>query len=395
MTSSHFKKTPNRYYKTLLTTHFSLQMKKNLYRTYIPFLFLALLVQSCGGESSTVDASDQKVETIAMIQRSKLQLLEVSSRNKQVDELISGRVIAKNETQLFAEVQGLILPSSISMKPGISFRKGQTLLNIESEEFRLNLQSQKSAFLNTLTGIMPDLKSDYPDNYTEWLRYLDTIDLNQPLAELPATKSKGEKFFVTSRGVYTSFYSLKAQENRLNKYSIVAPYNGIITNATVDVGGLVSPGQPLATIISNEFEIESGVSLKVAAKLKVGEKISFSSNEMPGSWIGTLIRVGGTIDAQTQNIPVYFQISGQNIKPGMYLRGAYGSASFDDVYVIPSSALGRDQAVLILQGDLIISKQVETVQIMQDSVLVKGLSAKDQVILTQFAEPVAGKKIVQ
>jgi multidrug efflux pump subunit AcrA (membrane-fusion protein) len=370
-------------------------MKKNLYLTYLPCLVLALLIQSCGGESSADEASDQKAETIGVIQRSKLQLMEVSSKNKQVEELISGRVIAKNETQLFSEVQGLILASSISIKPGISFRKGQTLLSIESEEFRLNLQSQKSAFLNMLTGIMPDLKSDYPDNYPEWLKYLDTIDINQSLAELPATKSKGEKFFVTSRGIYTSFYSLKALENRLSKYSIVAPYNGIITNATVDVGGLVSPGQPLATIISNELEIESGVSLKVAAQLKVGEKIDFSSNEMPGSWIGTLIRIGGTIDAQTQNIPVYFQISGQHIKPGMYLRGAYGSASFDDVYVIPSSALGRDQSVLILQGDLIMSKQVETIQIIQDSIVVKGLSAKDQVILTQFAEPVAGKKIVQ
>jgi multidrug efflux pump subunit AcrA (membrane-fusion protein) len=370
-------------------------MKKNLYQTYLPFFFLALLIQSCGGESTTEADSDQKVETIATIERSKLQLLEVSAKSKQVEELISGRVIAKNETQLFSEVQGLILPSSISMKPGISFRKGQTLVYIESEEFGLNLQSEKSAFLNTLTGIMPDLKSDYPDNYPEWLRYLETIDINQPLAELPTTKSKAEKFFVTSRGVYTFFYSLKALENRLSKYSIAAPYNGIITKAMVDVGGLVSPGQPLATIISNEFEIESGVSLKVASQLKVGEEISFSSNEMTGSWIGTLIRVGGTIDAQTQNIPVYFQISGQNIKPGMYLRGAYRSASFEDVYVIPSSALGRDQSVLILQGDLIISKPVETVQIIQDSILVKGLSAKDQVILTQFAEPVAGKKIVQ
>jgi len=370
-------------------------MKKNLYQTYLPFFFLALLIQSCGGESTTEADSDQKVETIATIERSKLQLLEVSAKSKQVEELISGRVIAKNETQLFAEVQGLILPNSISMKQGISFRKGQTLLSIESEEFRLNLQSEKSAFLNIITGIMPDLKSDYQDNYQEWLLYLDNIDINEPLAELPSTKSKGEKFFVTSRGVYTSFYRLKAQENRLSKFTIRAPYTGIITNAMVDVGGLVSPGQPLATIISNEFEIESGVSVKLAAQLKVGEKITFSSNEMPGSWVGTLIRVGGTIDAQTQNIPVYFQISGQNIKPGMYLRGAYESASFDDVYVIPSSALGRDQAVLILRGDLIISKPIETVQIMQDSILVKGLSAKDQVILTQFAEPIAGKKVVQ
>ncbi len=370
-------------------------MKKNLYQTSLPLFLLALLVQSCGGESAALDADSPPRETIAMIQKSKLQLLEVNSKNKQMDELISGRVIAKNETQLFAEVQGLILPNSVSIKPGVSFRKGQTLLSIDAEEFRLNLKSQKSAFLNTLTAIMPDLKSDYPTNYQAWLSYLEAIDINQSLTDLPETLSQGEKFFVTSRGVFTAFYNLKAQENRLNKYSIVAPYNGIITQSTVDVGGLVSPGQPLATIISNECEVETGVSLKVASQLKVGEKIDFNSNSVSGNWTGTVNRIGGTVDPQTQSIPVYFQISGQNIKPGMYLRGSYLSESFADVFVIPSSALGRDQAVLVLKGDLIISKPIESIQIMQDSILVTGLSPKDQVILTQFAEPVAGKKVIR
>lgn len=369
-------------------------MKNNLYQTYLPSLLLALLLQSCGGDSESSASDLQKQETIAVIQKSKLQLLEVNSKNKQVDELISGRVIPKNETQLFAEVQGLILPSSTSMKPGARFQKGQKLISIDDEEFRLNLQSQKSAFLNTLTAIMPDLKSDYPENYPAWLNYLEAIDISQSLAELPITKSQGEKFFVTSRGVFTAYYSLKAQENRLNKYSIVAPYSGIITQSTVDVGGLVSPGQPLATIISNDYEIETGVSLKVASQLKVGEKINFSSNEISGNWTGTVIRIGGTVDTQTQSIPVYFQVNGESIKPGMYLRGTYFSDSFEDVFVIPSLALGRDQTVLLLKGDLIISKPIEVIQILQDSTLVTGLSAKDQLILTQFAEPVAGKKVV-
>jgi multidrug efflux pump subunit AcrA (membrane-fusion protein) len=369
-------------------------MKKNFYTTLLPLLILGLLIQSCSGGSETEVAVSQKQETVAMIQKSKLQLLEVSSKNKEVAELISGRIIPKNETRLFSEVQGLILPGTISMKPGTSFRKGQNLLLIDAEEFRLNLQSQKSAFLNTLTAIMPDLKSDYPENYAVWLNYLEAIDPNVSLAVLPEVKSKGEKSFVTSRGVYTAYYSLKAQENRLKKYSIVAPYNGLVTQSMVDVGGLVSPGQPLATIISNDYEIETGVSLKVASQLKMGAKITFTSNDIAGNWTGIVSRIGGTVDPQTQNIPVYFQVSGQNIKPGMYLRGSYLSDSFTDVFVIPSSSLGRDESVLVLKGDLIIRKPIEIVQILQDSTLVKGLLAKDQLILSQFSEPVAGKKVV-
>ena len=201
-------------------------MKKCVNPTYLLLLLFGLLVQSCGSDPETVAADSKKQETIAVIQKSKLQLLEVSSKNKEVTELISGRVIPKKETKLFSEVQGLILSNSASMKPGTSFRKGQLLLSIDAEEFRLNLQSQKSAFLTTITAIMPDLKSDYPENYSAWLNYIEAIDLSKSLAELPSVKSSGEKFFVTSRGVFTAYYSLKAQENRLQKYTLIAPTVG-------------------------------------------------------------------------------------------------------------------------------------------------------------------------
>ncbi|MFN3997344.1 efflux RND transporter periplasmic adaptor subunit [Algoriphagus sp.] len=364
--------------------------------TSLILLLFSLLLFSCGKEEEASEANVKKIDlaTLGQIEKSKLQLLKVNSKSKQVEELISGRVIAKNQTQLFAEVQGLILPNPITLKAGNKFRKGDKLISIDSREFSLNLKAQKSAFLNALTGIMPDLKSDYSDNFQAWLTYLENIDLEAPLAELPGAKSKPEQFFITSRGIYTSYFGLKAQEERLSKYTIYAPYNGIFTQSMIDVGGLVSPGQTLGTIISSDqFEIETGVSLKIGSQLKTGDKISFTSNEVSGSWIGTVIRIGGTVDAQTQNIPVYFSIAGQNILPGMYLRGQFSSANYEDVFVIPNVALDRDRSVLVLNENLIVSKVVEMVQVFQDSTLVRGLAENDQVILTQFVQPMVGKKV--
>jgi multidrug efflux pump subunit AcrA (membrane-fusion protein) len=365
--------------------------------SYLFLLFLPLALNGCGGEKSTDDASlaEQKSETIAEIPIGKLQLFQVNSKTKQVGEMISGRVISKNETQLVAEVQGLILPTSIPMKAGVKFRKGDQLIAIDSKEFGLNLKSQKSAFLNALTGIMPDLKADYPANFQSWVTYLGAIDLETPLADLPQTQSDSEKFFITSRGIYTSFYSIKAQEERLTKYAIMAPYSGTITQSMVDVGGLVSPGMPLGTIInSGELELEAGSSLKVASQLKVGDQLTFTSNEVSGSWTGTVSRIGGVVDPQTQNVPIFFRISGPNLIPGMYLQGQFASSNFSEVYVIPNTALGRDQGVLVLVDDLIVSKSVETIEILQDSTLVKGLAENDRVILTQFTLPMAGKKVI-
>jgi multidrug efflux pump subunit AcrA (membrane-fusion protein) len=365
--------------------------------TYLNLLFIPFLLFACGNDESGEQASTSKqnIETIPEINKSKLQLFQVNAQTKEVNELISGRVIAKNQTQLVSEVQGLILPSSVMMKAGVRFRKGDQLIAIDSREFSLNLKSQKSAFLNALTGIMPDLKSDYSANFQIWLAYLEKMDLDLPLAELPETKSSSEKFFITSRGIYTSFYGLKAQEERLNKYVIYAPYSGIITQSMVDIGGLVSPGMPLGTIINTgEFELEAGASLKVGSQLKVGDKINFSSNEVSGNWTGIVSRIGGVVDIQTQNVPIYFRLTGNNIIPGMYLQGQFNSDNFSDVFVIPNTALSRDQGVLVLEKDLIVSKSVEAIAILQDSTLVRGLAENDQVILTQFAIPMAGKKVV-
>lgn len=365
---------------------------------FLGLLLLPILLFSCGQKENEDQSSLQndEVGTIPQIERSKLQFLNVNAKNKQVAQLITGRVIAQNQTQLVAEVQGLLLPTSISLKQGIKFRKGDKLISIDEEEFSLNLKSQKSAFLNLLTGIMPDLKSDYPDNFPIWLSYMESMSLDGPLAELPVTKSKSEQFFITSRGIYTSYFGLKAQEERLSKYTMYAPYNGIFIQTLVDVGSLVSPGQSLGTIIStDQFELESGVSLKVGSQLKVGDKLNFTSNEVEGNWIGTVTRIGGAVDAQTQNIPVYLRIEGKNVLPGMYLQGKFESDNFENVFVIPSSALGRDQSVLVLENDLIVNKVVQPIQVFQDSTLVKGLMENDQIILTQFSQPMVGKKVSQ
>ncbi|MHA7128618.1 efflux RND transporter periplasmic adaptor subunit [Algoriphagus namhaensis] len=369
-------------------------MKKHF--THFCWILLSSVLLACGESKDPAEENPEQTESeiSAQFSKSKLQLFKVNAKSKEVNELISGRVIAKNQTQLYSEVQGLILPTTLSLKAGTQFKKGDVLVSIDSEEFGLNLKSQKSAFLNALTGIMPDLKADYPDNFQAWLDYLEGINLDEPLADLPESKSKSEKFFLTSRGIYTSFFGLKAQEERLRKFTIYAPYDGVVTQSLVDEGSLVNPGQPLGTVISiNDFELEAGVSLRVGAQLEIGEKVLFTSNEVAGSWTGTVKRIVGAVDPQTQNIPVYFQVSGKEIIPGMYLQGTYASASFLDVYVLPSAALGRDQAVLLLDSDVIVSKPVETVEIFQDSTLVRGLNENDLVILNQFVQPMAGKKV--
>ena len=343
--------------------------------------------------SSERQSSSQNENTF-VITKQDLTLLEIQNAEKAILLPITGRVMPKNQTQLFSEVQGKILDRNFSLKEGVSFNKGDLLIALDATEFSLQLEAQRSAFLNILTGMMPDLKADYPDSYEQWLTYVQEYQSGQELKELPIPKNENEKYFITANQVYNTYFTIKAAEERYRKYQIIAPYSGIVTQTNIDKGSLVSPGQLLATIINNrQFELEAGVGLEVASKLKVGDKVIFKSNELKGEWIGTVIRMSDILDAKTQNIPIYFSIIGKNLKAGMYLEGNFKGDSFEDVVSIPSTALTRDNKVLLLENNSILGKEVELVEVMQDSVLVRGLVDKDVLISNQFNVPVEGLKL--
>ena len=332
--------------------------------------------------------------TSFVLKKGDLELITVENTDKSIQWPISGRVVPKNTTQLFSEVQGKVLNRGFKLKEGIAFQPGQVLVALDDKEFRLQLEAQRSNFLNLLTGMMPDLKADYPNNYESWLNYIKNYKIGYYLSPLPPTLSDGEKYFVTANQVYSTYYSIKASEERLEKYRILAPYGGLVTAANIDKGSLVSPGQMLGTIINNQhYELEAAAGLEVVSKLKVGDKIIFTNNEIEGKWVGTVLRINDIVDSKTQNIPIYFEIKGKNIKAGMYLEGTFTGKAYSDVFTIPSEVLTRDDKVLLLSENTILSKSIQPVEFLQDSIIVRGLSDQDMVIANQFEVPVEGLKL--
>jgi len=362
-------------------------------------LFLSALYTSCGSalpeEQATAAASvETPASQPALLKKQDLVLMTVSNGERSLTTTVSGRVIPRNTTQLFAEVQGRIEPTKRAFKAGVDFNEGDILIKIEETEFALSLESQRSAFLNVLTGMLPDLKSDYPDSYQQWLAYTSNYESGASLQPLPTPKSTEEKFFLTTNQVYSLFFQIKSLEERLTKYQIIAPYSGTITAANIDIGSLVSPRQPLGTIANRiNYELEAGIPLKVASSLKIGDQVTFTSNEVDGKWTGRVVRINNLVDPSTQNIPVYFSLQGNGLRSGMYLEGKIASSSLGQVSLIPTTALSRDESVLLLQNNVITRKTVQPVEFLTDSVVIKGLNNNDLVILNQFELPVEGSKI--
>ncbi len=204
----------------------------------------------------------------------------------------SGNLAARDRIEVFSEVQGIFDQSAHQFDAGVYYKEGEVLLRINSDEHRANIRAQKSNLYNQIVAILPDLRFDYPDAHPKWEAYVTSFDVERLLRPLPRSSSDKEKLFIAGKNIQSTWYSIKNLEERLSKYTIYAPFNGILTEALVDKGALVRPGQKLGAFISPVvYELEVGANAEYADLLKVGNSVQLHNVEHTKTWKGRVDRL--------------------------------------------------------------------------------------------------------
>ncbi len=300
---------------------------------------------------------------------------------------VNGNLVAKNRIEIFSEVQGVLHPTAKEFKAGVAYKKGEVILKINKEEEYATLQAQKSNLYNTITSIMPDVRLDFPAEYEKWRNYLTGFDFNKPIPKLPQTNSEKEKFFVSSRNIYTTYYNVKNLEVRLRKYTIRASYNGILTETLVNPGSLVRPGQKLGEFINpNVYEMEVAINASYIDLLKIGNPVTLKTLDSSQSWEGKIIRVNGKVDQATQTVKTFVQVAGKGLKEGMYLEAHLVAKQEKNAYEIARKLLINNEKVFVLQDTVLALVKVTPVYFKDKTVVVKGLKEGTVII----SKPVPG-----
>jgi len=312
--------------------------------------------------------------------------------NKTIPIIITanGNLVAKNKIELYSEVQGILVPISKDFKEGTSFHKGETILKINSDEFYANLQAQKSNLFNILTSIMPDIRLDFPNEYTKWQSYLQNFDLNKPIQKLPETTSDKEKFFISGRGILTSYYNVKNLEVKLSKYTIRAPFSGIVTESLVNPGTLVRSGQKLGEFIDpSVYEISVSVKSEFRELLQIGKQVELYNLEKTNIWIGKVIRINGKIDASSQTIKAIIQVNSNDLREGQYLEVALQGKPEENVFEISRNLIVDKENLFVVKDSVLDLVTFETIFENQQTAIVKGLPNGTQIL----SKPVPGAHI--
>ncbi|MDG1509745.1 MAG: HlyD family efflux transporter periplasmic adaptor subunit [Flavobacteriaceae bacterium] len=286
----------------------------------------------------------------------------------------NGNLVAKRRVEIYSEVQGIFKPSSKLFKPGEKYQKNEAFITINDTEYYANVQLSKSNLYNSIAAVLADLRLDFPEVFLKWEAYLKSYDLNKPTPKLPKMVSEKENYFITGRGIVSNYYTVKNLEQRLSKYTISAPFEGILTEALVTEGTLIRSNQKLGEFIDpSVYEMEVSLSKTFASLIEVGETVELNNLERTKKYSGIVSRVNGSINSATQTIAVYIEIKNSSLKEGMYLEANLNAKKEKNAIEINRGLLLDENKIFIVRDSVLDMIDVRPVYFSDTKVVLKEI----------------------
>ena len=319
----------------------------------------------------------------------------IEVENKQIQLLVPviGRITAHEKVQILPEVTGILLQSKKEFLIGQSYQKSEVMLSINQEETELNLKAQRSGLLTSIASLLPELKYGYENAFEVWEKYLQSFDINSTTLPLPKSLDEREKFFVASKGIYNNYYKIKAQEERLEKFIIKAPFDGVVIQSDITPGNLVKTGQPLGILINpTTYDFETLIGIDEMNMVRVGDIVNLKSEVVPGNWQGKISRISRGIDGKSQMVKVFVTVTGKELMDGMFLKGKIISSKFYNAMEIPRKFILNGNTILEYKDGVIHYHKIDVIFTHGEIAVVTNLS-NGMLISTKITNLIDGAKV--
>ncbi|MDD3172283.1 MAG: HlyD family efflux transporter periplasmic adaptor subunit [Herbinix sp.] len=217
-----------------------------------------------------------------------------------------GTFRAETETSIVAQTEGKI--ESLSVKEGQWITKGDKILSISSKDLDSQIES----------------------------------------AELGITEAE---------------LSLETQKDQMKRYTIESPISGQIITKNKKQGDTIDPTSdtqsgPMAIVYDMSYlTFQMNIDELQISSIKEGQKVSITTESFPeDTFVGVIDRISlkGDTNNGVTNYPVIVKVEKfGNLLPGMNVTGKIIIDEADDVLIIPSSALQRDNIVYVKSSEVV------------------------------------------
>jgi RND family efflux transporter MFP subunit len=337
-----------------------------------------------------------------------VETLVVTPQDIQVTVKSQGEVIPRTEINLTSEIAGRVFWTSEKLSEGATFSQGDTLLRLDPRDYELALIAAESNLSQAQLALSRE-EAESELAKTEWKRLgggqaselaLRKPQLAQARAQLAASGAAYEQ----------------ASRN-LSRSVIVAPFSGRVRQKNTDIGAVVAPGSPLATIYGIDY-VE--VRLPIANKDLAFLNISLDGNLIPAleqpevvlstnlggknySWKGTIVRSEAEIDPRTRMLsvvarvpnPYVFSQEGIPLKVGLYVNAAITGKKLRDVVILPRYVIQDQNMVWVKNKEGILTKrEISIIREDENKAFVgSGLSFGNEILISRLGVIVDGMQV--
>jgi membrane fusion protein (multidrug efflux system) len=243
----------------------------------------------------------------------------------------SGDLNARLHTTIAAEVAGRI--TGIAVDEGVSVKKGATVIEIDPERRRLELDAGRAQ--------LSQAQANYTNarRQTERIRKLrdQNVSSDQKLEESETALTLARSRVDAERA------ALGVTERTLADASVKAPFAGMIARRSVQLGEFVQPGKPLVELVAlDPLEVVFSLTELDTERVRMGQKIEVSVGAFPDRvFQGEVSFISPTVDPATRTLRIKAEIDNDegHLRPGLFTRVSLGVAPRSGVVMVPEEAL--------------------------------------------------------
>ncbi len=342
-------------------------------------------------------------------------LVRVSTIHLQDYQIVvasQGTVSPRTESELVSQVAGQVIGVAPQFAPGGFFRNKDILIRIDSRDYEFSLSRLKAQVARAQLRLTQE-EAEASIARQEWERLGKEEEPDPLVLRIPQLEE--------ARASYEAAQAeLKQAELNLQRTKILAPFDGRVRVKKVDVGQVVSPGVPLATVYAVDYaEIRLPVPdneigyldccldyrTQNPAVLDIDVTISASYGGNLYKWNGKIVRMEGEIDPLSHMITLVARIRdpyGREKKSdrpplavGMFVAAEIIGRRVEDVAVIPRSALRGDERILIIDKDNKLHfRTVEVLRADFEAVIISsGLNEGERICISPLGAVVDGMEV--
>ena len=329
-------------------------------------------------------------EEAVVVARPPVAVAPVAARDLVDRILVTGELIAVNEADVAAEVDGRV--TAILVDEGSAVEVGETVLEIDTERRQLELDDARAQVEEARAHL------DQEERETDRWRLLyasktaSQAQLDAAEAELSLARSR----LTASRA------RLGLAERALRKASVTAPFSGVVSRRHVSEGEFITAGTDLFDLVSvDPIEIEFRVTERDSGRVELGQWLDVSVAPFPERvFRAEVTMVSPQIDPVSRTLRVKARVEDEEglLRPGLFARADLGVSERAAVPMIPESAVlqrADGSVVFRMVGPDQVERVVLATGVIRDGYVevVEGLEVGDVIVVRGHARLVDGSRV--